>query len=141
MQRHYAVAIAITMMTMHMAAAIWHYASLYIAHLRSKQVPHCKYNFSHDIINTLNIDDHTLDTQNSMKPLFGHPVSKYRLRPCIDRYVIYVCQAPSQVPALVVLFCKIPISIPLKYETGIHRYFAKRYSVRCWYRVPVYSPN
>ena len=24
---------------------------------------------------------HTLDTQKSMKPLFGHPVSKYRLRP------------------------------------------------------------
>ena len=24
---------------------------------------------------------HTLGTQKSMKPLFGHPVSKYRLRP------------------------------------------------------------
>ena len=24
---------------------------------------------------------HTLDTQKSMKPLFGHAVSKYRLRP------------------------------------------------------------
>ena len=26
---------------------------------------------------------HTLYTQKSMKPLFGHPVSKYRLRPCM----------------------------------------------------------
>ena len=25
---------------------------------------------------------HTLDTQKSIKPLFGHPVSKYWLRPC-----------------------------------------------------------
>ena len=25
---------------------------------------------------------HTLDTQKSMKPVFGHPVSEYRLRPC-----------------------------------------------------------
>ena len=39
------------------------------------------------------------------------------------------------------VFCKIPISIPLKIETGMHRYFARRYSVRCWYRVPVYSPR
>ena len=38
------------------------------------------------------------------------------------------------------MFCKIPISIPLKTETGMHRYFARRYSVRCLYRVPVYSP-
>ena len=39
------------------------------------------------------------------------------------------------------VFCKIPISIPLNIETSIHRYFARRYSVRCWYRVPVYSPR
>ena len=39
------------------------------------------------------------------------------------------------------VFCKIPISIPLKIETSMHRYFARRYSVRCWYRVPVYSPT
>ena len=37
------------------------------------------------------------------------------------------------------VFCKIPISIPLNIETSIPRYFARRYSVRCWYRVPVYS--
>ena len=43
-------------------------------------------------------------------------------------------------PALVVVFCKIPISIPLKIEAGIHQYFVKRYSVLCWYRIPVYSP-
>ena len=39
------------------------------------------------------------------------------------------------------VFCKIPISIPLNIETSIPRYFARRYTVRCWYRVPVYSPN
>ena len=39
------------------------------------------------------------------------------------------------------VFCKIPISIPLNIETSIPRYFARRYSVRCWYRVPVYSPS
>ena len=39
------------------------------------------------------------------------------------------------------VFCKIPISIPLNIETSIPRYFARRYSVRCWYRVPVYSPR
>ena len=39
------------------------------------------------------------------------------------------------------MFCKIPISIPLNIETSIPRYFARRYSVRCWYRVPVYSPT
>ena len=39
------------------------------------------------------------------------------------------------------VFCKIPISIPLNIETCIPRYFARRYSVRCWYRVPVYSPS
>ena len=39
------------------------------------------------------------------------------------------------------MFCKIPISILLNIETSIPRYFARRYSVRCWYRVPVYSPT
>ena len=39
------------------------------------------------------------------------------------------------------VFCKIPISIPLNIETSIHRYFARRYSLQCWYRVPVYSPT
>ena len=39
------------------------------------------------------------------------------------------------------VFCKIPIGIPLNIETSIPRYFARRYSVRCWYRVPVYSPT
>ena len=39
------------------------------------------------------------------------------------------------------MFCKIPISIPLNIETSVSRYFTRRYSVRCWYRVPVYSPN
>ena len=39
------------------------------------------------------------------------------------------------------VFCKIPISIPLNIETSIPRYFARRYSVRCWYRLPVYSPT
>ena len=39
------------------------------------------------------------------------------------------------------VFCKILISIPLNIETSIPRYFARWYSVRCWYRVPVYSPN
>ena len=38
------------------------------------------------------------------------------------------------------VFCKIPISIPINIETSIHLYFVRRYSVRCWYRVPVYSP-
>ena len=41
--------------------------------------------------------------------------------------------------ALVVVICKIPISIPLKIETSMHRYFVKRHSVWCWYRVPEYS--
>ena len=39
------------------------------------------------------------------------------------------------------VFCKIPIGIPLNNETSIPRYFARRYSVRCWYRVPVYCPT
>ena len=39
------------------------------------------------------------------------------------------------------VFCKIPIGIPLNIETSIPRYFARRYSVRCWYRVPVYRPT
>ena len=30
---------------------------------------------------------HTLDTQKSMKPLFGHPVSKYRLRPWLTHTI------------------------------------------------------
>ena len=33
---------------------------------------------------------HTLDTQKSMKPLFGHPVSKYRLRPWRDSTVLNI---------------------------------------------------
>ena len=39
------------------------------------------------------------------------------------------------------MFCKVQISIPLKIETSMHQYFARRYSVQCWYRVAVYSPN
>ena len=84
MQRHYAVAITITMNTVHMAAATRH-SPRYIAHLRSKQVSHGKYVTPH-----------------------------MRL---ICYLCIYVCQALSQVPPLVVLFCKILISIPLKSET------------------------
>ena len=40
---------------------------------------------------------HTLDTQKSMKPLFGHPVSKYRLRPWseIDLMVVLGAFAPG----------------------------------------------
>ena len=38
------------------------------------------------------------------------------------------------------VFCQILISIPLNIETSIPRYFARRYLVRCWYRVPLYSP-
>ena len=39
--------------------------------------------------------------------------------------------------ALIVVICKIPISIPLTIETSMHQYFEKRYSVRCWYRCTV----
>ena len=33
---------------------------------------------------------HTLDTQKSMKPIFGHPVSKYWLRPCVSHKVQHI---------------------------------------------------
>ena len=36
---------------------------------------------------------HTWDTQKSMKPLFGHPVSKYRLRPCCQVYPSHLHQS------------------------------------------------
>ena len=36
---------------------------------------------------------------------------------------------------------EIPIAVPFKIETGIPRYFLRRFSVRCWNRVPVYSPT
>ena len=36
---------------------------------------------------------HTLDTLKSMKPLFGHPVSKSWLRPCSDsKYLPWECK-------------------------------------------------
>ena len=35
---------------------------------------------------------HTLDTQKSMKPLFGHPVSKYWLRPWTRGYSIWATE-------------------------------------------------
>ena len=56
---------------------------------------------------------HTLDTQKSMKPLFGHPVSKYWLRPCFTQcpqdiyrdfnssmYLIYVYDCMCQFATL-----------------------------------------
>ena len=39
---------------------------------------------------------HTLDTQKSMKPLFGHPVSKYWLRLCILDY--YTSRGDTLIP-------------------------------------------
>ena len=40
----------------------------------------------------------------------------------------------TRLSTLFFVICKIPLSIPLKIETSMHQYFAKRYSVRCWYR-------
>ena len=47
---------------------------------------------------------HTLDTQKSMKSLFGHPVSKYRLRPCREKgfflYKTYHVESSKQISYL-----------------------------------------
>ena len=49
---------------------------------------------------------HTLDTQKSMKPLFGHPVSKFWLRPWIVVVVVHV------VVVVVVIFQSMTFYMP-----------------------------
>ena len=104
-QRHYAVAITITMNTVHMAAATRH-SPRYIACLQSKQVrpaPVCKYMIYYQ---------HTQ-----------------------QRLICYLCMSstkPSASIGCVVL--QNTDKHTVKIWNGIYRYSAKRYSVRCWYR-------
>ena len=54
---------------------------------------------------------------------------------------MYVKHFKSQVPPLVVLFCKIPISIPLKSETVFTGILRSGIRYGAGTRVPVYSPT
>ena len=52
---------------------------------------------------------HTLDTQKSMKPLLGHPVSKYRLRPCYHSMPICLVESVTPIPCSLKVFLTIAI--------------------------------